>query len=545
LFSDINQLTNLQMPNQVIQNSVLLKTSSANDVRCSGGVLTITGIGDTIRKSDITSIYQNKYYAEVAQVVTVGSSSYTPAASTTYSVVIFDPLRSQNGGQEVQTIYSYTTPATITDIGASAALQREYIHDDLVAKINANTRNHVVAASLNSGNGFTVTDDGGYWPVFSQSMTNVKGISTVYTITDPTNAGGFQDDYSVTTTGVYSFGVGAKLAQANPVVDFVYGNLVSGVLTAPPLATDGTTATSGQFYDGFVISSLKPVSAHNVTGQIAYQDRLTVVYVDNGAGAATTNLAGFKAFERAMLNHIFNLYEDDPSTIYMMGDFNVNCAGAVTGLPSGATLAENVVNFGNGHSAHYSPILGATGVALISTATGMALNTDAGAGEGVEVSAPTWTNSQQQFVVGQQPAAVYAKVNIDDVTGLDPFWVGFRKKAAYGASMYSYSDFGVVGLGNATGDIYTGAQINATGATYADSGLNWADNETHTLEALVDIDGVVTFKVDGYALGTQVSLTFDANDVIIPIFGHALQASDIGTVWELELASFADDGWRI
>lgn len=139
---------------KTIQNSILLATSSANDAKCSGGVLSITGIGSGIRKADITSIFQIKYRAEVRQVVTVGATAYTPANSTTYSVVIYDPLRTDNSGQEFPTTYSFTTPADVTSLGGSAALQREAITAALVAKINANTRNHVTAVTLGSGNGF-------------------------------------------------------------------------------------------------------------------------------------------------------------------------------------------------------------------------------------------------------------------------------------------------------------------------------------------------------------------------------------------------------
>jgi len=532
------------MATTTINNSVLLKTSSASDVKCSGGDLSITGIADLISKKNISSISQIKYRAEVAQVVTVGGTSYTPANSTTYTVVIYDPLRSQSSVQEAPRQYSFTTVADVTTYG-NAAAQREAIHVGLVALINADSNNnHVTAATLGGGTGFTVTDDGGYWPVRSQNMTNVKGISTVYTIYNASGTGFGDSNFSITTAGVYSSGVGAKLASEAPVIDFVYGNLISGVLVAPPLAPDGTAAVSGQNYDTFVISSLKEVSAHNVTGQVAYQERFTRVYVDNGTGSSTSNLAGFKAFERAMLNHIFELYSNDPSTIYYMGDTAAVSQGLATGLPSGVAQAENVIAFGNGFAAHYSPIATSTLLALVSTNSGLGLILDATASEGVELSAPTWTNSQKQFVVGQQEFSIYTKVTIDDVSGLNPFWVGFRKKEAYAATFANYTDYAVIGLGNATGDIYTSTENDGGGATSTDTTQNWADTETHTLEVKVDIDGAVTFAIDGYAPTVTQAFTFDAGDALIPVFGYALQTADIGTPSVLELAAIPSATWR-
>lgn len=531
------------MANTTIQNAVLLRTSSANDLKCSGGELSITGIPGTVSKKDITSIFQLKYRAEVAQVVTVGSTSYTPANSTTYTVFVYDPLRVQAGYQESPKGYSYTTPADVTTLG-NAAAQREAIHVAIVAAINNDPSNHAVAASLGSGNGFTVTDDGSYYPVFAQGQTNVRGANTVYTVYNSDGTGFGNTNFSITTAAVYAAGVGATLAQKAPVVDFMYGNLISGVLVAPPLTSTGLPAVSGQKYDEFVISCLKVVAAHQVTGQFCYQERVIRIYVDNGAGASTTNLAGFQAFERDILTHLFDCFRFDPASIIYMGDNGVVCGGASTGDPSGVAQSENYVQFGNGFTAHYQPITTATGVALYNTATGMVLNSDANAGEGVEVSAPTYTSSQKQFVVGQQAASVYVKANIDDVTGLNPYWVGFRKKAAYGPTFADYTDYAVIGLGNATGDIYTFRSVNATGMTGVDSGSNWADNETHTLEVNVDINGVVTYRLDGYGVTGYASATFDAGDVMIPVFGWAQQASDIGTVFEKELAFVTSDSWR-
>jgi hypothetical protein len=519
-----------------IKESVLLKTSSGSDVQDSGGVLTITGL-NPVNKKDISAIKQVKYKTEVDQVYTIGAGAAAPVASTLYSVAVYDPNRVVGGYEENVKKYSFTTPATLTEIGATAALQREYINGKIVAAINADASNRAVAASLGGGAGFTITDDGGYYPVKSQSMTNVKGPNVVDIIS------GYGTDITLTTAAVYSSGVGAILASMAPVIDAMTGNLISGSIDEAPLTTAGEAAVSGQNYDAFVILSLKSVSAHNVSGQLAYQPRTQTIWVDNGTGNATTNLAGFISFERAMLGEIFELYAGDKGTIYTMGNNGPVCQGLNTGLPSGTAQAENVISFGNGFTAHYSPIATSTLVALVGTNDGIGLVLDATAAEGVELSAPTWANSQKEFVVGKTGFSCYAKVKIDDVSGLNPFWFGFRKKEAYNATWASYTDYAAIGLGNATGDVFTTIELNGGGNTNTDTTKNWADNETHTMEVRVTQAGVATFYFDGIQVNTATSFTFDPNDSIIPTF-YALQTADLGTPFVLEFAAIADNEWR-
>lgn len=66
----------------------------------------------------------------------------------------------------------------------------------------------------------------------------------------------------------------------------------------------------------------------------------------------------------------------------------------------------------------------------------------------------------------------------------------------------------------------------------------------HTLEVKVDINGAVTFAIDGYAPTVTQAFTFDAGDALIPVFGYALQTADIGTPSVLELAAIPSATWR-
>ena len=191
-----------------VQQSVLFKTSAASDIQCSGGVLTIAGLSGT-KKSRISSIVQVKSKAEVVQVKTFGATSYTPTASTPYTVLIGDTNRTVNGAQEQLKAYTYTTHADILDDGANAAAQRETIHLALVAAINADTKNFVTAATLGGGAGVSITDDAGYYPPFSQTGTGRKGASTVRPVTNDDGSGFASTNTATTTAAVYASGVGA------------------------------------------------------------------------------------------------------------------------------------------------------------------------------------------------------------------------------------------------------------------------------------------------------------------------------------------------
>jgi hypothetical protein len=516
-----------------VQESILFNSSAASDVQCSNGVLTIAGMSGT-KKSNIISMTQVKYRAEVAQVVSVGATSYTPTADTLYTIEIGDTNRTVNGAQEQLKRYSYRTPPVITTLGATAALQREAIHLELVDLINEDTRNYVTAASLLLGTGISITDDAGYYPVNAQGMTNRLGASTVRPCTNPDGTGFAATNYSVTTAAVYSFGVGADLAEWAPVKDQMWGNLISGYLggVAPKTAA-GATATSGQKYDGFAIVSLTTASAHNQRGQFAYVPKVQIAYVDNGTGSSTANATGFAAFERAMQEEIASLYASDPSTVatffdtpptYASTTVSATSLPAVNGVPTGATGDINAVRFDDA-SLNYA-ILGAGQTKIVPTwgASGLTLDLDAADNEGAEYSAMIATNSNKQFVVGKQEFSLIVKGSIADVSDTDDCAFGFRKKEAYQANIDDYDEMAVLNV--IAGDIKIETILNNGATTTTDTTLNWADAETHELELRVDINGLVRFYVDSVdKTSVQASnFSFDAGEVVIP-FAYVLNAA--------------------
>ena len=512
---------------RAIKESVLLATSAATDVQCSGGVVSITGL-KPVSKKNITSIKQVKYRAEVAQVITVGGTAYVPTDNTTYTVVVTDPFRVYAGYQESQKRYSYTT-GTVTGV---AATDRETIHVALVAKINADASNHAVAATLGTGTGFTVTDDGGYYPVWAQNMTNVKGINMVYTVTNPDGTGFTSTNFTTTTAGVYSYGVGAKLAQENPVVDYVYGNLISGVLYAPPLTTAGATATSGQNYDGFVIESLKAVNAIGVTDQYAYVERVQTVFVDNGTGSSTSNLTGFKAFERVMHKLMVQVYSSDASCVQEWFDRPIVFQDPLGAAPTGTA---NTLGWQYGYTPLNRTNIGTqTIVAPVLSAAGLTVDQDATAGEGSHTSANQQTLGDQSFVVGKTAFMVAARIVMTDITKAH-IMVGFRKKAAYTADYNDYTDLGAIGTRASAvlGAIATTGILNNAATVETVSSSVFVNSVSAMVWVKVDISGNVTCYVNGtaypiYSVGTT-ALVFDAGDEMIPFYQYVNVGSSAPT----------------
>lgn len=527
-----------------IKKSALLLTSSASDIIRSGGVVNITGL-DAIRHNEIRSVKEFKYKAEVVQVVTVGSTSYTPTANTRYAIKIMDLERRREGYKGVEKVIAYTTPAVLTTIGANAAAQREYIHGKLIDQINNATATiHCTAVTLAGGTGFTVTDEAGYYPANDNgSGGSRKGANQIIAQTNSDATGFTSADVSVTTDAVYSFGVGASLLANKPVISAYHQVLIAGELDAP-VTTSGTYAVSGQKYDAFVISSLTTAAAHSVSGQLALVPQEFAIFVDNGTGTSTTNLTGYKAFRREMHRLIGSMYENDPSAIVEFFDSVVAVGGNTgTGLPTGGAQDTNVL-VTDKTTLHYSPIATSTLLSMVHSADGLKLELDSTDNEGVELSAPVSTTSAKQFIVGKQEASIFVKLKISDVSGTDDMLVGFRKKEAYQAAVDDYDEMAALNV--ISGDIKIETILNAAATTTTDTTLNWADGEVHDLEVRILIDGTVKFYVDGVDVSDvqATAFEFDADEVVIP-FVHSLQATDKSDNNIQELLVLPTAYWKI
>ena len=496
------------------KESVLLKTSAATDVQCSGGEIAITGL-KPVSKKNILDISQIKYKAEVAQVVKIAYSLYTPALDTVYAVKIGDVNRTQSGFEETLKNYSFRTPTTWGASLTTDALRREYIHGELITRINADASNKGVAASLLTGTGFTFTDDASYYPVYSQGMSNTKFVSTVYPVTNADGSGFAETDYVVTTAGVMKSGVGAYLAAQAPVLDYANGgNLVSGVIDTPPQAADKTFATSGQNYDCFSISAYATQAAWGGQNQIGYVSAWKEIWVDNGTGSATTNLTGFLAFERVTRKLIGALYAGDFNSLVEFFDYPTLFQGPAGAVP--ATTGESKVS--TPYTQWIYTNIGTNTITVPTPSnTGLLLDQDLTDTEGAEHTPSLLTNNSQSFIVGKTAFSVVYKGTCADHTDAG-FMVGFRKKAAHAADFNNYTDLGSVGF---LGDlVYTWGILNNAATVATNTAVVPTDAAVEEFIVSVDATGAVTCKANGvtypvYSVGTT-ALVFDAGDEMIP-----------------------------
>lgn len=545
------------MAKQQVNEAVLLRTSAASDVQCSGGYISIAGLSSTWKKLD-SSIKQIKYKAEVVQVVTVAGvdTTWAPVGSTVYGVLIGDSRRSVAGSESTPKLYSYKTTLSLALEGTTAQLRREYIATQLVAKINADPSNYGVAAVTSNGT-FTFTDDAGYNPLlqndanllYTQGQSGRMGKSTVQIWQDTDGTGYATNNIAVTTVAVYAFGVGADLATGKPVMDNMYGNLISGTLIAPPLTTAGLGAISGQKYDAFVINSFGTAAAHNQTGQDALIPKLKTVWVDNGTGSDTANLAGFKAIERVFHKLMVQVYAPDASTVQEWFDRPLGFQDPLAAAPTGTadTLGWQLSNYTNLNRTNIGT---QTIVVPVLDATGLLLDQDDTATEGSHTSANQQTLGDQSYIVGKTPFMVVARVVAADWTDTQ-FMVGFRKKATYTADFNDYTDLAAIGGGAADGDSITTQGILNNAATVAtDSAVDFADTVSMLLAIKVALDGTVSayyasatgglISAPIYSTGTT-TLIFDAGDEMIPFYQHVNIGGGNPAVSIGEFFAVADD----
>lgn len=545
--------------------TALLKTSSINDVKRSAGKVAITGLQEVFEK-DIISIRQFKDKAEVSKVETIGAS-YTPTGSTTYIVEISLPGTRYHGiTNSIPKRYPYVTPAAITDLGATAALQREAINVALVAKINADSSNYVAAATLGTGTGFTITDDAGYFPAKSAAGQSHRGGASVVKLAKDINGLGFVDstDRTVSTAAVYSFGIGSRMDDDIPVVYALGGgNIVQGEVNAP-VAADGTYATSGQKYHAFLIESSQASKIPTISDIKGSEIKSQMVFVDNGKGTTTTNAtatsapnSGFTAFAREMHKlMISSLYAADSKTVQEFFDKPIAFQGPLGAAPAGTAnaLGWMVSPYG---SLHHINIGTQTIVAPVLNATGLLIDQDDTATEGAHYSASTQTIAANKFIVGQGEFSVMANITMADWTDA-AFKVGFRKIQAYDATFNNYTDIAAIGNGSSAagttwinGDlIATNAGLNGAAHVQAISAVAPVDAAYVSFRLHVDINGAVTAYADGvsypiYSAGTT-QMVFDAGDAIIPFFqtvniGSGDPAVSINTFVSLPSSSWIVD----
>ncbi len=491
-------------------------------------------------------------------MVTAGQGSYTPAGGTKYTYKLISTAYAREGNKQVnEKKYSYVTPTDITILGATAALQREAIHLDLIAKINADARNNVSAATSTGGAGFTITDDAGYYPARLNGASNGReGATIVLAVTNPDGSGFVNSTATttVTTAAVYAWGVGSRMVNDITVMSNMTGNLISGELDAP-VDLSGNPPVAGQQYDAFAFTLVQNNDIPEMSNIFGFKLSEQIIWVDNGKGTATTNLAGFKTFERLVQKVIFDLYKNDGNSVIEWFDKPIVFQGPLGAAPAGTDAVLGWMHSPYG-SLNITNMNAQTIVAPVLNATGLLIDQDDNATDGSHVSANEQTIGVQEFIVGSQAFSLVSRVVMGDWTDAS-FMIGFRKKAVYTHAFIDYTDAATVGTGSSAagttfinGDLFvTTGTLNNAATVQTISAVAPADGVSVEFRVNVAIDGTVTAFVDNvsypiYSAGTT-TLILDAGDVMIPFYqivniGGGDPAASISS-----FVAIADASWKL
>lgn len=192
-------------------------------------------------------------------------------------------------------------------------------------------------------------------------------------------------------------------------------------------------------------------------------------------------------------------------------------------------LGVTKVHLQSGHSVASIALLDqAIGVDM--DADGLDIGSDQTNNDGVEmIGGGLYGTTGRPMFPGVDPAFRFcATVIIEDLSGTDEFWVGWRDNVGGpNATFNAYNSYAVVGVDNTTGDIHVETEDDGVGTTTTDIAVSaWVESEATEFCSLVSADGVVTHTVDGDSDAAEPSYTLDNGEAVYP-FIHYLHAGDV------------------
>ena len=203
------------------------------------------------------------------------------------------------------------------------------------------------------------------------------------------------------------------------------------------------------------------------------------------------------------------------------------------GAPTGTAGHANALNSGTTMYRWY--VIGTQTIlapVLDTAALGLNLVQDAAAaGDGLELCVGNPLYSPMAFTIGTDAAFfIQASFIMQDASGTNPLIIGFRRAAAFDATLANYTDFatiGIVGVANPN-TVQIQTQLNTLGVATTNTTQTVADATRVQFKVSVSAAGVVTYQVNYAAPTVTAAFTFDTGDVVIPFVRFA-QAADLTT----------------
>jgi hypothetical protein len=173
---------------------------------------------------------------------------------------------------------------------------------------------------------------------------------------------------------------------------------------------------------------------------------------------------------------------------------------------------------------------------------GLAITQDLTDNDGIELTCGITARGGLAFVVGTDKAFYVRVVAVlADVSGCDPFFVGFRKAEAYQADWNDYADAAYIGVVGGGADVKTSTIVGGAATVDTDTTDDVADAAQVTFEVRVSAAGVVTYRRKLSASGTKAvpttvaAYSFTSGLTVVPSIYFLQGTTSPGAV---ELVSF-------
>lgn len=175
-----------------------------------------------------------------------------------------------------------------------------------------------------------------------------------------------------------------------------------------------------------------------------------------------------------------------------------------------------------------APSLDAFGLNLAMTGT---------TNQGLELNQGETAVSPALYTIGTSNAFfMRCEFQINDVTKVNPFIMGFRKIQTFTATLASYTDFATIGIVGTAGHLQTKTQVATGGVTTTDSGVLAVNATSYSLGLYVDGSGNVTYQINDQPVAALTAVPFQfANATQVVPF---LVLTDITTVTQASIRNY-------
>lgn len=187
-------------------------------------------------------------------------------------------------------------------------------------------------------------------------------------------------------------------------------------------------------------------------------------------------------------------------------------------------------------------------LAPVFTTTGLTISGDLTDTDGISYAFGTAADNvaygKHVYTVGSNQGSANvafcrATLTAADVSGITTLVFGFRKVQAFQAALTGYTDVACAGLVTTDGNIVTRTRDDNGTAVVTDTGLDWADTASKTIEVDLYPDRSLRIVV-GSTIVLQNTFSFDASDSVLP-FIHLIHATT--TPGAIKLSMF-ESGWK-